>query len=197
MHPNTTLYSNETARWMVRFARAAYMSQPEAFRWLMDFDTDFVDLNLIKVDNSQACVITHPTFVVASFRGTDDIKDVIDGINARRYYAHEFEGAVHRGFYEALDSRLAGSVGRGGNCPRRERGHLFRFGSQGTVSAARWRRWRRRTSCRQMSRFMGSTRSGARGYSIASRRASLTQRPPAGRSVSRTTTTSSRASLHA
>ena len=103
MHPNATLYSNETARWMVRFARAAYMSQPEAFRWLMDFDMDFVDLNLIEVDNSQACVITHPTFVVASFRGTDDIKDVIDSINARRYYAHELEGAVHRGFYEALD----------------------------------------------------------------------------------------------
>ncbi len=111
---NTTRYRPENAYWMAQFSNLIYLKMGDRTGDENDFspDTDkiFAQLNALgsgflavegfSFKSSQSIIIQHQDYVVAAFRGTDELIDWLDNIKA--FSIKGPLGKVHSGFYNAL-----------------------------------------------------------------------------------------------
>lgn len=105
---DTTFYRPENANWMAKFCALAYTkvdagSAPDGESILAELkriDASFEAVHSYDAKSSQAILIKHSHYVVAAFRGTDELGDWFDNVNALSTDGPF--GGVHRGFYAAL-----------------------------------------------------------------------------------------------
>lgn len=105
--PYTSKYRPENAYWMAELSKIAYGPDDDSKPiedWikaeLAAMDQGFSEVTCFDANSSQGAVIKHENYVVAAFRGTDEIGDWLDNINAVSRPGPL--GAVHTGFYFAL-----------------------------------------------------------------------------------------------
>ncbi|MDJ0898451.1 MAG: alpha/beta hydrolase [Xenococcus sp. MO_188.B8] len=107
--PNTSNYKPENAYWMAYFSSLAYKKQsktdptPDTNKILAELkskDQNFLTVEGFNRESSQAIIIQHEDYVVAAFRGTDELVDWIDNIKA--FPTQGPLGKVHSGFYNAF-----------------------------------------------------------------------------------------------
>ena len=105
--PFTSQYQPINAYWMARFSKIAYVKKsneaPDKVKIkaaLKKIDPKFKAVEGFNEKSSQGIVIQHEDFVVAAFRGTDEIADWLDNLNAVPKPGPL--GDVHNGFYRAL-----------------------------------------------------------------------------------------------
>lgn len=108
-NPWTSKYKPTNAYWMAKLAKIAYIKKSatdhspdmEAIKAeLKAIDPKFLDVAGFDAKSSQGVVIQHEDYVVAAFRGTDEIADWLDNINAVAKQGPLSD--VHSGFYRAL-----------------------------------------------------------------------------------------------
>ena len=105
--PFTSKYKPTNAYWMAKLAKIAYEKNPDGSpnkdaiqSQLEAMDPNFMEVEGFDFKSSQGIVIKHEQYVVAAFRGTDEIADWLDNINAVSKPGPL--GDVHNGFYRAL-----------------------------------------------------------------------------------------------
>jgi triacylglycerol lipase len=105
--PFTAKYRPVNAYWMATLAKVAYIQKrngapdrDKILRTLKGFDPKYSEVAAFNADSSEAIVVKHEDYIVASFRGTDEIGDWLDNLNAVSV-AGPLAG-VHNGFYKAL-----------------------------------------------------------------------------------------------
>lgn len=122
---DTTLYQPENACWMSKFANFVYWTlgdrvnlkdkrypdknidendvtpdEERILKELQALDSDFLDVKGFNCRSSQGIAIQHENYVVAAFRGTDELEDWLDNIKV--FSTQGPLGNVHSGFYNAL-----------------------------------------------------------------------------------------------
>ena len=105
--PFTSRYEPTNAYWMAKFSELSYYSKEdnspdvEAIKsTLHSIDEKFSDVQGFSNKSSQGIVINHEDFIVAAFRGTDEIADWLDNLNVSSQPSAL--GNIHTGFYKAL-----------------------------------------------------------------------------------------------
>jgi hypothetical protein len=105
--PLTTCYTSGNAYWMASLAKWAYgrienqnADQEQICEALRRIDPKFMAVEFFDACSSQGMVFQHTDYVVAAFRGTDEIADWLDNLNAVCQPGPL--GGVHTGFFKAL-----------------------------------------------------------------------------------------------
>lgn len=105
---DTTRYDPANAYWMANLARVVYYElddeegTPDIVKIsdeLNKLGDGFLSVEPFTSNSSQAVVIEHEDFLIASFRGTDEAADWLDNVNL--FPMSGPLGDVHRGFYKA------------------------------------------------------------------------------------------------
>lgn len=111
---DTTLYKPENAYWLAIAANLVYYKEgdvtgnekdvapdePRILEKLKSLDPRFMTVESFNCKSSQGIVIQHEDYVVAAFRGTDQLIDWLDNVNI--FPMKGPLGNVHSGFYNAL-----------------------------------------------------------------------------------------------
>lgn len=104
---DTTRYRPINAFWLAHLSKLAYPRLDDGppdlntiEKKLSELDPKFSEVKGFDTKSSQAVVIKHENYVVASFRGTDEIGDWLDNLNVVAEPGPL--GNVHRGFNGAL-----------------------------------------------------------------------------------------------
>lgn len=111
---DTTLYQPENAYWMAVFSNLVYLKMGDRTGNQKDYtpdeetilaklkvlDPEFLSVTGFSFKSSQGIVIQHENYVVAAFRGTDELVDWLDNVKASPTEGPL--GNVHSGFYNAL-----------------------------------------------------------------------------------------------
>ena len=106
---DTTLYEPENAYWMALFSNVVYDQVgdknaapdiPTIEEKLKALDDKFLKVEGFNNKSSQGIIIQHEDYVVAAFRGTDELVDWLDNVKA--FSVKGPLGNVHSGFYNAL-----------------------------------------------------------------------------------------------
>ena len=111
---DTTLYRPENAYWMAVFSNLVYLKMGDRTEDKKDvtpdedtirsrlkaLDPEFLAVKGFNFKSSQGIVIQHQNYVVAAFRGTDELVDWLD--NFKAFSIKGPLGNVHSGFYNAL-----------------------------------------------------------------------------------------------
>lgn len=107
--PKTTSYKPENAYWMAYFSSLAYRKKAEndptpntneILAELKSKDPNFLTVEGFNRASSQSIIIEHKDYIVAAFRGTDELVDWLDNIKA--FPTQGPLGKVHSGFYNAF-----------------------------------------------------------------------------------------------
>lgn len=98
-------YQKGNAWWMAKLSELSYEGEDEPNvssieSKLKEMDSGFESVQGFAKDSSQGIVVEHRSFVTAAFRGTDEIGDWLDNVNALA--VDHALGEVHRGFQGAL-----------------------------------------------------------------------------------------------
>ena len=108
--PYTTGLHAGNAYWMARLAKEVYLSdstpnpKPDEERILanlLEDDKRFVSVLGVSCNSAQAAVIEHQDYLCIAFRGTDELADWLDNLNA--FATNDLFGAFHRGFWQSLE----------------------------------------------------------------------------------------------
>ena len=106
---DTTLYTPANAYWMAIASNLVYNKVGDGNdasdidlveKRIKALDPNFLKVKGFNNKSSQGIVIQHQDYVVAAFRGTDQLSDWLDNINA--FPVKGPLGNVHSGFYNAL-----------------------------------------------------------------------------------------------
>ena len=98
------------AYWMARLAKEVYVSNsehnssPDEERILANLKEDdkgFLSVFGVSCNSAQAAVIEHQDYLCITFRGTDELADWLDNLNA--FATNDLFGAFHRGFWQSLE----------------------------------------------------------------------------------------------
>jgi len=109
INPYKTTLNINTAYWMARIARDVYLSvskedpspdEKTILNGLQQDDPRFIAATGQNRNSAQAALIEHADYLVLAFRGTDELADWLDNINA--FAAAVLFGEVHRGFWNSL-----------------------------------------------------------------------------------------------
>jgi len=110
MSYSTTRYRAENAFWMAKLSQLAYEQQKDTqdrhpddegiLEQLQALDPQFEAVHGYEAKSSQAILVKHQHYIVAAFRGTDELADWFDNVNALSTDGPF--GRVHRGFQAAL-----------------------------------------------------------------------------------------------
>jgi len=107
--PYTTGLTAGNAYWMARLSMAVYekVSEsnqlPDRDRILADLraeDDGFVDVVGADRNSAQAAFVEHANYYCIAFRGTNELADWLDNINA--FAVDELFGSFHRGFWNSV-----------------------------------------------------------------------------------------------
>jgi len=147
--PYTTTLCRENAYWMARISKAVYLKTsntdqtPHEEQILSNRRRDddlFMSVTGFNNNSAQAAVIEHENYICLAFRGTNEIEDWIDNINA--FSVKELFGEFHRGFFESVDDVWKGMKHTLAELQREKRRPLFITGhslggAMATVAAAK------------------------------------------------------------
>jgi len=107
----------------------------------LKYDDDlFISVKGFNNNSAQAAVIEHQNYICLAFRGTNEIEDWIDNINA--FSVKELFGEFHRGFFESVDDVWKGMKHTLAELQREKRRPLFITGhslggAMATVAASK------------------------------------------------------------
>lgn len=113
--PYTTALNPGNAYWMARLAQAVYCRRseedfmPDEDKILANLqaeDDKFISVTGFSQNSAQAALIEHQDYLCMAFRGTDEIVDWLDNINA--FPVKELFGSFHRGFWGSLEDVWGG-----------------------------------------------------------------------------------------
>ena len=108
--PYTTTLDRSNAYWMATLAREVYKKKSSSdftpdetsiLQTLKNEDPDFLSVRGVSKNSAQAALIEHQNYFCIAFRGTDEIVDWLDNINAFR--TQVLFGEFHRGFWNSLE----------------------------------------------------------------------------------------------
>ncbi len=108
--PYTTSLNDANAYWMAKIAKEVYQcvsnDDPTPNREvilanLQEQDAKFVEVYPCNNNSAQAALIEHQDYLCLAFRGTDEIRDWLDNLNA--FATKQLFGEFHRGFWRSLE----------------------------------------------------------------------------------------------
>jgi predicted lipase len=108
--PYKTTLEKSNAYWMATFAREVYKKKSNSdytpdetsiLQTLKNEDNDFLSVKGVSKNSAQAALIEHKNYFCMAFRGTDEVVDWLDNINAFR--TQVLFGDFHRGFWNSLN----------------------------------------------------------------------------------------------
>ncbi len=108
--PYKTQLDRGTAYWMARLSKAVYKQQsntnqkPHETQILKDLkseDGDFISVKGYDKNSAQAALIEHNDYLCMVFRGTNELDDWLDNINA--FSTSQLFGDFHRGFWASVE----------------------------------------------------------------------------------------------
>lgn len=108
VEPYKTVLSGNNAYWMARIAKAVYTKVPGGVNPdktkirddLKSEDPKIINVEETSKNSAQAALIEHEDYICIAFRGTDEIKDWLDNLNA--FQERALFGGFHRGFWHSL-----------------------------------------------------------------------------------------------
>ncbi len=110
VNPYTTKLDAGNAYWMARISNAIYMKRsasdehPDEAAILHNLkaeDPGFMSVKGADTNSSQAALIAHQDYLCMVFRGTNELADWLDNINAFR--TRVLFGEIHRGFWNSVE----------------------------------------------------------------------------------------------
>lgn len=145
----TTTLNQANAYWMAVLAKAAYKKRspddhdPDETQILKDLqqkDSGFSSVKGYSKNSAQAILVEHKEYLCMVFRGTDEIADWLDNINA--FPEHVLFGKFHRGFWNSVEDIWKDIYGDYTELFSKKRRPLFLAGhslggAMATVAAAR------------------------------------------------------------
>jgi len=107
--PYKTSLDQGNAYWMAQIASQAYITTTNSalpdkvniLENLKKLDSEFREVYPFDKDSSQAILVEHSKYFCIAFRGTDQLVDWIDNINA--FSVKQLFGEFHRGFWGSVD----------------------------------------------------------------------------------------------
>jgi hypothetical protein len=105
----TTRYSSQNAYWLAKVAKLVYTKVAEdnpapdrdkIWQQLQSWSDRFQDIAVFNNKSTQSFVAQHEDFIIAAFRGTDQLQDWLDNLNLP--VVPTLMGGAHRGFLMAL-----------------------------------------------------------------------------------------------
>jgi triacylglycerol lipase len=108
--PYKTSLDAGNAYWMARISKEVYIKKSEGNQIpdedkilanLKSDDTGFVSVFGIDKNSAQAAVVEHEQYLCIAFRGTNELEDWLDNINA--FSTSELFGEFHRGFWNSVE----------------------------------------------------------------------------------------------
>ena len=108
IEPYKTSLSPNNAYWMARLAKVAYAHLPSGhpdeaniLQDLKDEDQQFISVTGTSKDTAQAILVEHNDYFCLAFRGTNELADWLDNLNA--FPEKILFGEFHRGFVRSVD----------------------------------------------------------------------------------------------
>ena len=106
--PYKTAYDSGNAYWMARFSKEVYTKKDDEqipdgdaiLAALKNDDPQFENVVGFDKDSAQAMLVVHKDYIAITFRGTNELKDWLDNINA--FATQRLFGSFHRGFYQSV-----------------------------------------------------------------------------------------------
>ena len=104
--PYTTALNPDNAYWMARLSQAVYRKRSKTnpapdeakiLKILQKEDEKFISITGFSKNSAQAMIVEHEEYLCMVFRGTDEIADWLDNLNA--FPVKELFGSFHRGFW--------------------------------------------------------------------------------------------------
>lgn len=108
--PYKTKLDKNTAYWMARLAKDVYLSvsksnkkpcKDKILSSIKSDDPKFISVLAADQNSAQAALIEHEDYLVMAFRGTDQLADWLDNLNA--FSTKVLFGEFHRGFWNSLE----------------------------------------------------------------------------------------------
>ncbi|MDY6905281.1 MAG: lipase family protein [Thermodesulfobacteriota bacterium] len=108
--PYKTVLDAGNAYWMARLAKAVYLKKSEGNQIpdenkildnLKNDDDKFISVFGVDKNSAQAALIEHEDYLCMTFRGTNELADWLDNINA--FGTKQLFGEFHRGFWNAVE----------------------------------------------------------------------------------------------
>ena len=149
IEPYDTKLNSNNAYWMARLSREVYQKISEEntapdedgiLASIKKDDSKFMSVKGFDEDSAQAALIEHENYLCMAFRGTDELKDWLDNMNA--FSREELFGEFHRGFWKSVDDLWADLFNhyqilrKGGRRPLFITGHSL-GGAMASIAAAR------------------------------------------------------------
>ena len=108
MYPYRTDFDITNAYWMARLAKKVYAkenasdkpNESKILENLQSEDSKFDKVTGFNKSSAQGMVASHEKYIAVVFRGTDEMADWLDNINA--FSTKVLFGAFHRGFYQSV-----------------------------------------------------------------------------------------------
>lgn len=147
--PYKTSLDSGNAYWMARLAQEVYWqnslndTKPDEKKILRDLkeeDDHFISVFGVDKNSAQAALIEHQNYLCMAFRGTNELADWLDNLNA--FSAKHLFGEFHRGFWNSVEDVWDPLLGRYEDLLKQRKRPLFITGhslggAMATVSAAR------------------------------------------------------------
>jgi hypothetical protein len=148
--PYKTLLDAGNAYWMARLSKVVYLKKsednqaPDEKAILADLkaqDDKFISVFGTDKNSAQAALIEHEDYICLAFRGTDEVADWLDNINA--FATRELFGEFHRGFWKSVEDVWQPLMERLEVCQVKKKRPLFFTGhslggAMATIAAARF-----------------------------------------------------------
>ena len=108
--PYKTKLDKGNAYWMARLSKEVYLktstrsqkpNEKKILKNLRKDDKKFISVTGANKNSAQAALVEHKEYLCMVFRGTDELKDWLDNINA--FSTKELFGEFHRGFWNSVE----------------------------------------------------------------------------------------------
>ncbi len=107
--PYDTKQNEGNAYWMARLSQVVYKNKESSqdpdedgiLEALQSEDAGFISVSGANKNSAQAILVEHEKFLCMAFRGTNELSDWLDNINA--FSTDVLFGSFHRGFWNSVD----------------------------------------------------------------------------------------------
>ncbi|TDF37539.1 lipase family protein [Alteromonadaceae bacterium M269] len=147
--PYKTRLDKGNAYWMARLSKEVYVKVSEynqlpddakILSRLKQDDTNFLSVFGVDKNSAQAALIEHQDYLCMAFRGTNELADWLDNINA--FSTSQLFGEFHRGFWQSVEDVWKPLYDKLGELQKQRKRPLFLTGhslggAMATIAAAK------------------------------------------------------------